>query len=158
MAKKIIICKDCGEEKPLQGHGLCKPCYMRKYYQDNKERISKCERKYHKRNKDKVREYHQEYYKDNRVKFLDRSRKRRLDKYGITLTEYDELLEEQGDHCIFCGKTPAENGSRLCVDHDHETGEVRGLLCGNCNRALGLFQDSSEICRQDMLYLKHYGR
>lgn len=74
--------------------------------------------------------------------------------YGITLTDYDEMLESQGGGCAICGKTAEENDRRLCVDHDHETGEIRGLLCTQCNHALGLLQDSPEICKQAMLYLQ----
>lgn len=89
-----------------------------------------------------------------------RGKDRRLDanlryRYdGFTLVEYDAMLEGQGGCCAICGKTPAENNRRLATDHNHETGEVRGLLCDNCNRALGLLQDSPEVCRRAMLYLR----
>jgi len=52
-------------------------------------------------------------------------------KYGITRTRYEELLETQGGGCAFCGRT-----RRLCVDHDHNTGRVRGILCTPCNFAI----------------------
>ena len=64
------------------------------------------------------------------------------DKYGITLAHYDEMLERQENTCAICGLTPEENGKRLCVDHNHETGEVRGLLCDDCNRGIGTFRDN----------------
>lgn len=57
-------------------------------------------------------------------------------KFGITLEEYDEMLEEQGGVCAVCGGT-CKTGKALAVDHDHETGKVRGLLCSNCNQAIG---------------------
>lgn len=59
-------------------------------------------------------------------------------QYGITLTEYDVLYEDPT--CRAC-KRPEVPGKRLHIDHDHETGEVRGLLCRNCNVALGHLED-----------------
>lgn len=75
--------------------------------------------------------------------------------YGITLEEYKELLIAQSGLCAIC-ETPGidkpEHGARkqgltqrLHVDHDHVTGKVRGLLCGPCNRAIGLLRDDEKI-------------
>lgn len=78
--------------------------------------------------------------------------------YGLTLAEYDEMLLAQGNGCAICGKTPEENGKRLAVDHDHETGENRGLLCRQCNTGIGLLGDNYEGVRQAMLYLRKWGK
>jgi hypothetical protein len=68
--------------------------------------------------------------------------------YGITSTDYKTMLEAQDHKCGVCGSEgftmKKEHKVKLVVDHDHETGEVRGLLCHNCNRALGLFHDDPE--------------
>lgn len=64
--------------------------------------------------------------------------------YGIGLDDYERMLAEQGGGCAICARTPDEEGRRLHVDHDHETGLVRGLLCGNCNRGIGYLGDSHE--------------
>lgn len=64
-----------------------------------------------------------------------------LDKYGITLSEYDELFEKQGGVCFICGRSNLD-GRRLFVDHNHSTGEVRGLLCQFCNIHLGWYEDN----------------
>lgn len=60
--------------------------------------------------------------------------------YGITVDEYDEMLADQGGVCAICGEAPTTK--RLAVDHDHETGELRGLLCVPCNAALGVLEDN----------------
>src|SRR2546423_5792224 len=59
-------------------------------------------------------------------------------KFGLTLEEYDEMLAAQEGGCAICGEAP-EEGKILHIDHDHETGLVRGLLCQRCNHGLGLF-------------------
>lgn len=72
--------------------------------------------------------------------------------YGITSEEYDEMLEAQGGVCKICGATPGAR--RLAVDHCHDTGEIRGLLCYNCNSALGRFQDNIALLEAAIKYLK----
>lgn len=79
----------------------------------------------------------------------------RLQKfYGVTLADYDEMLENQGNGCAICGMTPSENGRRLFVDHDHNTGKVRGLLCSKCNSGLAMFCDDSTLLLKAVEYLK----
>lgn len=85
-----------------------------------------------------------------------------LSKYGIDLEGYDNLLKSQNSQCRVCGieEKYCEN-SRLAVDHNHETGGVRGLLCKKCNQAIGLLQDNPDNCVAAAEYLKeegHYGR
>lgn len=60
-------------------------------------------------------------------------------KFGLTLDDYNELLEQQGGACAICGGFPKKR--RLCVDHDHETGEVRALLCTSCNGSLHVLEN-----------------
>lgn len=79
--------------------------------------------------------------------------------YGITLAEYDALLRQQGGVCAICGKDePNAHGRtgkqfRLSVDHCHESGRVRGLLCQKCNRAIGLLGDDPVLMRKAISYL-----
>jgi len=79
--------------------------------------------------------------------------------YGITLEEYDRMYEQQGGRCAICPSTePGGRWNHFAVDHDHETGAVRELLCNNCNTALGLMQDSPHLLRNAANYLdKHHG-
>ncbi len=83
-------------------------------------------------------------------------------KYGITKQEYDKLLEQQNGACAICGnpETKTHKGVKLdlCVDHDHETGEIRGLLCKACNTALGLFRDNIENLSNAIDYLMGLNR
>ena len=63
-------------------------------------------------------------------------------RYGLTLDEYNALFERQGGVCALCGQSSRTN---LAVDHCHETGRVRGLLCTGCNSALGRFGDQLDV-------------
>jgi hypothetical protein len=69
---------------------------------------------------------------------------RLLQNYGITNQDYEQMLENQVFCCAGCGLHQNILEKKLHVDHDHVTGRVRGLLCGNCNRALGLVKDNLE--------------
>lgn len=76
--------------------------------------------------------------------------------YGITLEQYNQMLEDQDGVCAICGKPDEVEGRRMAVDHNHDTGEVRGLLCGTCNRGLGNFQDNIEMLEKAKDYLVKY--
>jgi len=82
-------------------------------------------------------------------------------KYGITLEDYDALFAKQGGTCAICQGTTghvAMKEDTLCVDHDHNTGEVRGLLCHPCNVMIGKAQDNSTILRRGAAYLDNLNR
>ena len=72
--------------------------------------------------------------------------------YGITAGEYQTLLDHQGGRCAICERATGKT-RRLAVDHDHETGLVRGLLCKPCNRMLGHGRDEAAFFRRAYDYL-----
>ena len=78
-------------------------------------------------------------------------------KYGITAADYDLMADAQGGRCAICLGHPTPNsqgGATLHVDHCHATGRVRGLLCGRCNKGLGLFQDDPDLLVRAAWYLR----
>ncbi len=85
-------------------------------------------------------------------------RRRTFRKYGITLEQFDELFQAQDGVCAICGKPEwvVQSGKlrELSVDHDHRTGKIRGLLCCNCNRALGLLNDDVDLFKRAINYLQ----
>lgn len=79
-------------------------------------------------------------------------------RYNFTLDQYHEMLDKQNGHCAICPQTPAEEfHNTLSVDHNHETDEVRGLLCNRCNRAIGLLRDSAALAFSAGQYILERG-
>jgi hypothetical protein len=82
--------------------------------------------------------------------------------YGISLEDYEKLLEEQNGVCAICRKPETKKTQkylfRLAIDHDHETGEVRGLLCSKCNSNLSWYNENIEVFKNFITYLSGGGR
>jgi len=79
--------------------------------------------------------------------------------YNLTLDDYLKMLEKQNNLCLICNEEgfimdKAKHKLKLVVDHNHETGVVRGLLCHNCNRGLGLFKDKVSVIQKAINYLE----
>lgn len=160
--KGTKVCCKCGEEKPVtefhkdknssDGYTYaCKSCRNAKYnqyYTDNPEKKKEIN--------DRRKEYRKAYYQDEshkaRYKMLYVER-----KFGITKEEYLSLLESQNGVCAICGnpETCIRNKA-LAVDHSHITRRVRGLLCSNCNKAIGLLKDDPKIVQKALNYLRKY--
>ena len=98
-------------------------------------------------------------YADGKVRkrTAEETRRQTLRRFGLSPEEYAGLLAAQGNTCAGClqSETITVRGRRmpLAVDHHHETGKVRGLLCHNCNRALGLLRDNPDTLVRLLAYL-----
>lgn len=99
--------------------------------------------------------YHKEYYEKNKDKYRKRHRIRSLKvKYNLTEEEYDALYKKQDYRCSICNIHENETTrKKLVVDHCHTTGNVRGLLCNNCNSGLGMFYDDVSLLIKAKKYL-----
>lgn len=82
----------------------------------------------------------------------DASGRQRLKKYNLSAAEYQDLLAEQNGNCAICGDFMG-GGRNEHIDHDHVTGQVRGILCSQCNTAIGKFKDSPEIILKAAEYI-----
>ncbi len=107
-----------------------------------------------------ARKYYQSYRKD-RFGWAYHRAKALVRMYGITEDEYARLFKEQGGRCAICRRpeTAKRKGKLrvLCVDHDHATKVVRGLLCSSCNRAIGYLGDDPLRAHALMRYLEQHG-
>jgi len=78
-----------------------------------------------------------------------------MKSHGSSVAEYDSLLLSQGGCCAICGAaTPGNGNTNWCIDHDHDNGKVRGLLCVKCNPGLGFFQDDVGLLQKAIAYLR----
>jgi hypothetical protein len=85
----------------------------------------------------------------------DKRKAQRIKKFGLTLEEFNTLLEAQGHKCAICGYSDMGDPNFFpVVDHCHETGYVRNLLCMNCNMAIGKFKDDPELLRKAAEYVE----
>lgn len=125
----------------------------RKHYAANREKVRANVRAHYGKNCEEKRQYGRDYYQRNRYSQAEVRREYRYNRhFGITIAEYDRMLEEQGGVCVTCGSEPRSR--RLHVDHCHDSGRVRGLLCGSCNRAIGLLCDDPARAMAVSEYLK----
>jgi hypothetical protein len=118
------------------------------YRETHKEEVVARCKAYRDAHKKEIALYMKNDYLKNREKHIDRSRKTR---YGMSRISFDLLLKEQGGVCSICKTSPwlsCKDGRKgPCVDHDHNTREVRGILCKKCNTTLGLMNDSLETIK-----------
>lgn len=180
-------CPKCGETSVAEFYkdrttasGLstyCKSCKKAKeklYSFNNKEAVSTRKKGYYANNREEITEKNKAFYHENqpairerrkeiRLSNLDRSRNENLKhNFGISLEQYNQMLEAQGGLCAVCGKPETARSNRgdraklLSVDHDHATGAIRGLLCSKCNTALGLMNDNTSLFEKAIEYLKRW--
>lgn len=90
--------------------------------------------------------------KRNRDKISLKWEIRKLKQYGLTIEHYNKLLLQQNNKCAICEQN-CPTGKKLAVDHNHQTGKVRGLLCHHCNVGLGHFKDNIELLNSALDYL-----
>lgn len=140
-------CPCCGEVKPTTGftrnkvngkwgfHSYCKACVNKKT---------------------------KKYQLDNPEKCKITKRKQNLKKrYGLTVEDIERMLKNQNYKCAICGREIFLHGDSVDknkiarVDHNHETGKVRGLLCNDCNRGIGLLKDNPMLLANAIKYLEN---
>jgi len=121
----------------------------------NKDKIKVAGAAYYQKNKAKLKAQHKRYAQENAAKVRVRSKewsfRRLLKTYGLTLEMYERILKRQNGCCAICKKSP--EGQRLHFDHDHKTGQFRGLLCARCNWAMGKFEDDPNLLWNVIAYL-----
>lgn len=149
-------CRDCEQEKPLEefyknknyrkdGRDIsCKVCRRQqaREYRDNNLEVVKA----------RNREYSRKRYGWKPAQSGKTNRERTLAKYGLTVEDYEEMYSRLNGTCPICDK----EFDRLVVDHDHKTGNVRGLICRACNRGLGMFGDDLLILQKAYNYMVKY--
>lgn len=141
-------CTKCGEVKPLTSFGVHRQGASGPLYRSRCKPCSSADATGY-------------YWRKGREASIARSRARRYGKYGITAEQYAAMLETQNGVCAVCDQPEKAVMQgvlmKLAIDHDHDDGHVRGLLCARCNRALGLLGDSPELVKRLLAYLEEDG-
>jgi len=137
--KTCVVCKI---EKHITEYGV------HKGYADNRRTMCNCckrqkGREWHYANK---QEYCYEKDKDSKLRSA----------YGISYKDYQSMLAMQDGRCAICGTNDTGKRKAFHVDHCHDTGEVRGLLCGNCNSGIGNLRDEVALLERAIEYLKSF--
>jgi hypothetical protein len=161
-------CTKCGEVKPLhefqkkgdnRRRADCRACaaaYNRTWQRKNPEKLRKNRKKYYERHQERLRAEKAEWQRAHPEQAQDAHLRR---TFGITLDQYRGLQEKQGGKCAVCDQeeTAVDKRTgkvrRLHVDHSHQSGAVRGLLCTRCNLGLGFLQEDPKIIKSLLQYL-----
>jgi transcription elongation factor Elf1 len=132
---------------------ICKKCHtsdIKKIYFENHEEAKLKKRVRREKNKEKINEKNRKnYYSKLRGYHLKRH-------FNITLEEYEKMFTEQKGVCAICNEPESVEGRMLAVDHDHNNGNVRALLCYGCNTGLGRFKDDIKMLLKAVDYLKRF--
>ena len=145
------------------GHiNVCKTCrheYCKTWRKNNRESLKIKKAKYHSVVKDDINSKRREERKQNPSKYKESNLQH---NFGITLSQYNAMLVSQNFTCAVCkypetSKHQSGKVRDLSVDHCHSTGAIRGLLCGKCNKGIGLFQDNKKLLEQAIKYLERVG-
>jgi hypothetical protein len=137
--------------------------WARRYRSLHKEKLARYQREYFLSHRHEEAERAKRWKKQNPQKeFARQTRSRLRFHYGLEAEDYARLFEAQHGLCAICGSQLDQRSvfdrtvgrrSRPHIDHDHNTGELRGLLCGGCNRGLGAFKDSVPALLSAVNYL-----
>jgi len=133
--------------------------FGKKYREENKEELSAKAKKRREEHPEIFKERHHRYQIENKEKIRIYLKKQGPGRrYGLKKEEYDKMNTKQEGKCAICGKDNIKkwNIVALCVDHNHKTGKIRGLLCANCNSLLGFMDDNLEIFPKMRDYLSKY--
>lgn len=133
----------------------CSKCQLNKpfeFFDNNKAKTDGKATECKECRKIKKKEELEKDYLGTRLKERSNNLKR---MFGMSLEQYDNKLQKQEGVCAIC-KGLCKSGKRLAVDHNHTTGKIRDLLCGNCNGGLGKFQDNPELLLKAAEYLKEH--
>lgn len=164
-----VICLTCEEKQKQKSytHKICSKCKEKKALKlfnskgcICKECTNKASKEYRKNNLEKVKARAKEYRKKN-YNSLNTYIKRIKRDYGVTLEWYLEQLEKQNGNCAICGRPPPKRKDgieKLYIDHNHGTGQVRELLCHNCNSMIGQAIESPIILKNAIDYLEKHNK
>jgi hypothetical protein len=173
---KTNNCNKCNVIKNFDTNLYCSSCrklvnleIAKKWRENNKEKIKANQIEINKKIKIQRKEFNQIFkeedleikktqfrkYRAEGKEYLGARKRMLKQKYNLSIEEFDKMFETQNFKCAICSNTHSYGRrNTLHVDHCHETGKVRGLLCNNCNAGMGLLQDNIENLKKAIEYLE----
>jgi hypothetical protein len=131
-------------------------CPARSIEDERREKKRLYDIEYRANNKDKNREAQNAWRSRNKEHLKAYHHARSLLKYGLTQEEWDALFDGQGRRCATCRTSKLKGKAKWHTDHCHTSGVVRGILCGPCNKALGLLDDNTSTLSNAISYLNKF--
>ena len=130
------ICNSCKVEKSLGEYH-----FSSRVEQKRKNTCKQCQASYFKRYKERNQAELRRKWREASKKYYtpENARRKHLSRYGMTTEDYDNMYDDQDGKCAIC-----KRAIQLVVDHCHDSGNVRGLLCNGCNLGIGYFEDSPD--------------
>jgi hypothetical protein len=151
-------CTKCRKALPLSQFNAkqyrCKTCqkaYHADYYKAHKAHYARMHRRYYREHARDIRKRSGRWRKNNPGWAARLGWQKKLRKRGLTIEDYEKILAAQGGGCAICERKPSKR--HLDVDHDHSSGKFRGLLCSNCNQALGRVEGNPNWVLKALSYL-----
>ena len=156
-------CKNCSKDATQKWRhseiGRAKTrSHQEQWRANNPSKVRASKKRYRQENLEQVKAAIQKCWEENREEYkLSHWRYWLKKKYGLTEDRFYELMREQNYRCAICGRLEKDSRKqKFCVDHCHDTGVVRGLLCFGCNTMLGNANDSIEIMEAAIAYIKRF--
>lgn len=125
-------------------------------YAKNPKKALEYAAKYRKQHKEKLKNEAREYRKNNKDYVFNASVRKLEKNYNLTLEMYNAILKIQNHCCAICLKNLNNSKRKPDVDHNHNTGQVRGLLCTNCNTGIGMFKENIDFFNRALIYIDKY--
>lgn len=126
-------------------------------YKNNTDKILDTARKWRKKNPESVQKIRKRSYRNNIEYMKNKTRRLHiLQNYNLTLNDFDVLLNSQDNKCAICESKEPKGKGNFHIDHDHQTGKVRGLLCHKCNTGIGLLNDDIALLNKALQYLEKH--
>lgn len=126
----------------------------RQWKEKNPERYQELTRNHSEKNREKMTARSAAWYRENKDRARQTTRKNKLQRYGLTVEQFSAMLASQSGKCPIC-QMELKSPKVPAVDHDHQTGAVRGILCRQCNAAIGQLQDNPTVLRRAAEYLEN---
>ena len=133
--------------------------YFKQWYSKNKDKVAIRVKEYRKQHKKQFEEYQKQYKKTHQKqrKEYHKFYRTRI-KYGVSKTDWYSLLKKQKNKCAICKNFLPTDIRKLCIDHCHKSGKIRGIVHNDCNLMIGFSKKNVEVLKSAIKYIQKYSK